>query len=49
MLYEDFYAGNEMHRLGICLEGIDELEGMSGTIQVEAVEGIELSGDSDRI
>lgn len=38
MLYEDFYAGDEMHRLGICIEGIEELEGMSGTILVEKAE-----------
>lgn len=35
MLYEDFYAGDEIHRLGICLEGIDNLAGMSGSILVE--------------
>lgn len=35
ILYEDFYAGDEMHRLGICLEGIDNLAGMSGSILVE--------------
>lgn len=36
MLYEDFYAGDEMHRLGICLDGIDYLAEMSGSILVEA-------------
>lgn len=39
--YEDFHSGDEMHRLGICLEGVDELEGMSGTIQVEKAERTE--------
>ena len=41
MLYEDFHSGDEMHRLGIRLEGVDELEGMSGTIQVEKAERTE--------
>ncbi|OIQ50130.1 hypothetical protein BerOc1_02060 [Pseudodesulfovibrio hydrargyri] len=31
MLYEDFYAGDEMHRLGVGLSGIDDIEAMSGT------------------
>ncbi|MCC8128222.1 MAG: hypothetical protein LIO92_12665 [Clostridiales bacterium] len=35
ILYEDFYAGDEMHRLGICVSGIDTLAEMSGTILVE--------------
>lgn len=35
MLYEDFYAGDEMHRLGICLTGIDNIEKMTGNITVE--------------
>lgn len=35
MLYEDFYAGDEMHRLGICLSGIEKIAGMSGTVVVE--------------
>lgn len=34
MLYEDFYAGDEMHRLGICLDGIDNIAEMSGTVQI---------------
>ena len=35
---QDCPSGDEMHRLGICLEGVDELEGMSGMIQVEKAE-----------
>lgn len=38
-LYKDFQSGDEMHRLGICLEGMEELEEMSGTILVEKAEG----------
>lgn len=35
MLYEDFYAGDEMHRLGVCLTGINEIAGMSGSVRIE--------------
>ncbi|MCC8061043.1 MAG: hypothetical protein LIO81_09465 [Clostridiales bacterium] len=35
ILYEDFYAGDEMHHLGVCVSGIDTLSRMSGTILVE--------------
>jgi hypothetical protein len=35
MLYKDFYAGDEMHRLGICLTGIDTIAGMSGDAVIE--------------
>ena len=35
MLYKDFYARDEMHRLGVGLSGIDEIEGMSGMAQIE--------------
>ena len=35
MLYKDFYAGDEMHRLGINLTGIEEIEGMSGSALIE--------------
>ena len=35
MLYKDFYAGDEMHRLGINLTGIEEIEGMSGSAIIE--------------
>jgi hypothetical protein len=31
MLYKDFYAGDEMHRLGVGLSGVDDIEAMSGT------------------
>jgi hypothetical protein len=35
MLYKDFYAGDEMHRLGINVAGIDEIAGMSGSAMIE--------------
>ena len=35
MLYEDFQSGDEMHRLGICTEGLDNIAGMSGTVLIE--------------
>lgn len=38
MLYKDFYAGDEMHRLGVCLTGIDEIAGMSGNVLIEKEE-----------
>ncbi|WP_317854425.1 cyclophilin-like fold protein [Chakrabartyella piscis] len=34
MLYEDFYAGDEMHRLGIGLTGIDQIADMTGSITI---------------
>ena len=38
MLYKDFYAGDEMHRLGVNLSGIDEIEAMTGSITIEPLE-----------
>jgi hypothetical protein len=35
MLYKDFHAGDEMHRLGINLTGIEEIAGMSGEAIIE--------------
>ena len=35
MLYKDFYAGDEMHRLGINVSGIENIEPMKGGITVE--------------
>lgn len=35
MLYKDFYAGDEMHRLGINLAGIEEIAHMSGNAIIE--------------
>ena len=35
MLYKDFYAGDEMHRLGINLSGVDEIAKMSGSALIE--------------
>ena len=35
MLYKDFYAGDEMHRLGVNVSGIDEIAGMSGSAHIE--------------
>lgn len=38
MLYEDFYAGDNMHRLGIGLTGIDDIAAMSGNMVIEKEE-----------
>lgn len=35
MLYKDFYAGDEMHRLGIILDGIDNIASMAGKVLIE--------------
>lgn len=35
MLYKDFYAGDEMHRLGIGIAGIDEIAKMSGRVRID--------------
>ncbi|BBO74224.1 hypothetical protein DSCW_16410 [Desulfosarcina widdelii] len=35
MLYKDFYAGDEMHRLGINVTGIEEIAKMSGSARIE--------------
>ena len=35
MLYKDFYAGDEMHRLGINLAGMEEIAKMSGNARIE--------------
>ncbi len=35
MLYKDFYAGDEMHRLGVNLTGIEEIAGMSASVRIE--------------
>ena len=37
MLYKDFYAGDEMHRLGVNVTGIEEIEGMSGSARIEKI------------
>jgi hypothetical protein len=38
MLYKDFYAGDEMHRLGINVTGIEEIVKMSGNALIEKKE-----------
>jgi hypothetical protein len=35
MLYKDFHTGDEMHRLGINIAGIEEIAGMSGSARIE--------------
>jgi hypothetical protein len=35
MLYKDFYAGDEMHRLGVGVAGIDGIAAMSGRAVIE--------------
>lgn len=37
MLYKDFYAGDEMHRLGINVSGMNSMEKMSGSATIEKV------------
>ncbi|QGY42026.1 hypothetical protein GM415_09075 [Pseudodesulfovibrio cashew] len=38
MLYKDFYAGDEMHRLGIGLSGVDDIAAMSGSAVIRKME-----------
>ncbi|QJT11202.1 hypothetical protein DQK91_16420 [Oceanidesulfovibrio marinus] len=38
MLYKDFYAGDEMHRLGVGLSGIDDIAEMSGNAIIQKIE-----------
>lgn len=38
MLYKDFYAGDEMHRLGVNVTGIEKIAGMSGQARIEKEE-----------
>lgn len=38
MLYKDFYAGDEMHRLGIGLSGVDDISAMSGSVVIRKME-----------
>jgi len=40
MLYKDFYAGDEMHRLGINVTGIEEIAKMAGSARIEKNEPI---------
>ncbi|WP_052260621.1 cyclophilin-like fold protein [Photobacterium gaetbulicola] len=35
MLYKDFYASDHMHRLGVVIDGIDNIAPMSGTVVIE--------------
>lgn len=35
MLYKDFHAGDEMHRLGVGVAGIDDIARMSGRASIE--------------
>jgi hypothetical protein len=37
MLYKDFYAGDEMHRLGVNLTGMEEIEKMSDSARIEKI------------
>lgn len=38
MLYKNFYAGDEMHRLGVGLSGVDQIAGMSGSAVIQKIE-----------
>ena len=44
MLYRDFHAGDEMHRLGIGLSGTDEIAGMSGSAVIRKADPIASGG-----
>lgn len=44
MLYKDFYAGDEMHRLGIGLQGVDDIAAMSGSVVVRKAAAMDNSG-----
>lgn len=46
MLYKDFCAGDEMHRLGVGLSGIDDISTMSGSAVVRKMEP--LAGDKGK-
>ncbi len=35
MLYKDFYAGDEMHRLGVVVSGIENIAAMSGRALIQ--------------
>lgn len=40
MLHKDFQAGDEMHRLGINVSGLDKIAGMSGDAVIEIMEPV---------
>lgn len=44
MLYKDFYAGDEMHRLGIGLSGVDDIAEMSGRAVIQKINPDETTG-----
>lgn len=46
MLYKDFYAGDEMHRLGVGLSGIDNIAAMSGTAVIQKMEPTDTRSDN---
>jgi hypothetical protein len=41
MLYEDFYAGDEMHRLGVGERGVDAIDSMSGSAVIRKLEAFD--------
>ncbi|MHB9291130.1 hypothetical protein Holit_00202 [Hollandina sp. SP2] len=40
MLYKDFNSRDDVHRLGIVVTGIDNIEKMTGTVRIERVSGL---------
>jgi hypothetical protein len=40
MLYKDFNSRDDVHRLGIVVTGIDNIEKMTGTVRIERVGGL---------
>lgn len=46
MLYRDFHARDEMHRLGIALSGADEIQPMAGNAVIQQVEPKVFKGET---
>lgn len=49
MLYKDFYAGDEMHRLGICTEGVENIAAMRDKITITKKQSNEQQGEKMQI
>lgn len=49
MLYKDFYAGDEMHRLGVGLSGIDDIASMSDSAVIRKMQPSKKKGKAMQI
>lgn len=47
MLYTDFYAGDEMHRLGVCVSGVDDIAPMTGNAKIEQMTPLHSGNNKD--